>query len=208
MTRRRERARHLFLLPTVDVVEADAADRGGAHAGSRGRHGGRQSGRASSTRPAARRSRDAHVEVTRNVVAACKAAGVRAPAAHERAQRRSGGAQPLSAQQGRGRGDSSSASGLAWTIFQPSVIFGREDSFLNLFAQPVARAAGAGARRRRTRGSSRSTSATSRTASSHALDRRRDDRPALPRCAARRSTRCASSCATSATIDRRAAADR
>ena len=39
------------------------------------------------------------------------------------------------------------ASGLDWTIFQPSVIFGREDAFLNLFATLLRVAAGDGAGR-------------------------------------------------------------
>ena len=57
------------------------------------------------------------------------------------------------------------ASGLDWTIFQPSVIFGREDAFLNLFAQLLRDRAGDGARRARTPGSSRCSSATSPSAS-------------------------------------------
>ena len=46
--------------------------------------------------------------------------------AHERARRRRASAEPLPALQGGRRGDRR-ASGLAWTIFRPSVIFGRED---------------------------------------------------------------------------------
>ena len=126
-------AKHLILLPTVDVVEADihdpaALERLVRRAGTvvnlvgilnEGRKG-----------DFAR----AHVELARKVVAACRAAGV-GRLLHMSAL----GADP----QGPSRylatkGEAEAivaASGLAWTIFRPSVIFGREDSFLNLFAR-------------------------------------------------------------------------
>ena len=99
------------------------------------------------------------------VIAACNAAGVRRlvhmsalnadPAGPSRYLRSKGEAEAIVA-----------ASGLDWTIFRPSVIFGREDAFLNLFAKLAALRAGHGARAAPTRGSSRSTSATSPHASS------------------------------------------
>jgi NADH dehydrogenase len=132
-TRRRDNARSLFLLPTVDVVEADAADaqtlarlvRGAAAVvnlvGIINETGGETFVRA-------------HVEFARNVVAACKTAGVRRllhmsalnadPDGPSQYLRSKGEAEAIVA-----------ASGLSWTIFRPSVIFGREDSFLNLFAK-------------------------------------------------------------------------
>ena len=76
----------------------------------------------------------AHVELARKLVDACRAmrvgrllhmsalnAGVKAPSRYLRTK---GEAEALVAD-----------SDLAWTIFQPSVIFGREDSFLNMFAR-------------------------------------------------------------------------
>ena len=148
-TRRRDNARHLILLPTVDVVEADIHDAAalarlaaGASAvvnlvGILNETGGQTFARV-------------HVELARNVIAACRAGGVRRllhmsalnadPAGPSRYLRSKGEAEALIA-----------ASGLDWTIFQPSVIFGREDSFLNLFAKlmrhlPVMALARAGAK--------------------------------------------------------------
>jgi len=132
-TRRRDNARHLFLLPTVDVVEADvnapaelARLARGASAivnlvGILNEAGGQTFARA-------------HVELPANVIAACRSAGVRRlvhmsalnadPAGPSRYLRSKGEAEAAVA-----------ASGLDWTIVQPSVIFGREDAFLNLFAK-------------------------------------------------------------------------
>lgn len=132
-TRNRERAKALFLLPTVDVVEADVHDAQALAAVICGcdavinlvgvLHDGR--GRGSFAQ--------AHVELARTVVAACRAAGVRrllqmsalaaatdAPSAYLRSK---GEAERIVRD-----------SGLDWTIFRPSVIFGPGDSFLNLFA--------------------------------------------------------------------------
>jgi uncharacterized protein YbjT (DUF2867 family) len=132
-TRRREHARHLLLLPTVDVVEADIHDEATLERV--------MCGAAAVVNLVGiineRRSGDftrAHVELARKIVSACRAAGV-GRLLHMSAL----GADP----QGPSRylatkGDAEAvvaASGLAWTIFRPSVIFGREDSFLNLFAR-------------------------------------------------------------------------
>ena len=132
-TRYRERARHLILLPTVDVIEADihdplALEQLAAGAGAAINLVGilNETRRGDFER--------AHVELARKLVAACRAvrvarllhmsalnAGVKAPSRYLRSK---GEAEALVAD-----------SDLAWTIFQPSVIFGREDSFLNMFAR-------------------------------------------------------------------------
>ncbi len=132
-TRRREHAKHLILLPTVEVVEADIHDRATLERLMRGADAVvnlvgilNEKRRGDFAR--------AHVELVRTIVSACRAAGV-GRLLHMSAL----GADP----QGPSRylatkGDAEAivaASDLAWTIFRPSVIFGREDSFLNLFAR-------------------------------------------------------------------------
>ena len=175
-TRRRERARHLILLPTVDVVEADIHD--------------------PATLAALVRGADAVV----NLVGILNETGRDTFArAHvdARAQRSSPPARPpayagslhmsaLNADPAgpsrylRSKGEAEAtrrlASGLAWTMFRPSVIFGRGDCVPQHVRAPRAPAAGDRARRARTRASSRCGSATSRTAFARALGRRRDDR--------------------------------
>ncbi|MDH5285869.1 MAG: complex I NDUFA9 subunit family protein [Betaproteobacteria bacterium] len=132
-TRRRDRAREVVLLPTVTVVEASVSDsRRLAELVARAdcvvnlvgilHEQGRETFAA------------AHVELPRSVVAACKSAGVRrlvhmsalgaSADGPSRYQRSKGEAEALVA-----------ASGLDWTILRPSVIFGRGDSFLAMFAK-------------------------------------------------------------------------
>jgi NADH dehydrogenase len=134
-TRDRERAKEqLILLPTVDVAVADVHEPSQLAAFLRGAdavinlvgvlHDGR--GRAS--------FQAAHVELARKVVAACRECGVTRilhmsalgadRAGPSRYQRTKGEAEAIVRE-----------SGLAWTIFRPSVIFGRGDGFLNLFAR-------------------------------------------------------------------------
>ncbi len=132
-TRSRERAKHLILLPTVDVIEADVHDEATLSRLARGADAVinlvgilHEAGRVDFDR--------VHVELARKVVAACRTSGVRRllhmsaqnadPEGPSRYLRSKGTAEALVA-----------ASGLEWTIFRPSVIFGREDSFLNMFAK-------------------------------------------------------------------------
>lgn len=132
--RDRERAKNLILLPTVDVVEADVHDPAAMAELVRGAGavinlvGVLHDGRGSAS------FAQAHVELTRKIIAACTANGVRrylhmsALGAYvhgpSRYQRSKGEAEALVL-----------ASNLDWTIFRPSVIFGPDDSFLNLFAK-------------------------------------------------------------------------
>jgi NADH dehydrogenase len=128
-SRRRERAKHLILLPTVDVVEADINRRGVLDRLARGHdavinlvgilHG-----------DFAR----AHVELPFAAVTACRAAGI------DRLLHMSAlGARPDAPseyQRTKAQGEQIvlDAQDVHATVFRPSVIFGPEDRFLNRFA--------------------------------------------------------------------------
>lgn len=144
-TRRRERAKHLILLPTVDVVETDVNAPGVIEGLARQSDAvinlaGVLHSRSSKT---SHEESDrygpeffaTHVELPRRIVAACRAAGVKrllhmsalgaapnAPSAYQRSKY--AGEQTVLA-----------ANDLAVTVFRPSVVFGPEDRFLNLFAK-------------------------------------------------------------------------
>jgi NADH dehydrogenase len=132
-TRRRDNARALILLPSVNVVEADVGD---AAAVARLAQGAdavvnlvgilNEGGGATFSR--------AHVEVTQNAIAACGVAGVRRFVQMSALNASADG--PSDYQRSKAEAEAAvRASGLDWTIFQPSVIFGPEDSFLNMFAK-------------------------------------------------------------------------
>lgn len=133
-TRSQARARDLQLLPTVDVVEADIHDRGtlarlmhdaqavinlvGVLHGGRGRQS----------------FREAHVELARRIVEACRENGIRRylhmsalnadPKGPSGYLRSKGEAEAIVRQ-----------ANLDVSVFRPSVIFGPGDRFLNLFAR-------------------------------------------------------------------------
>ncbi|MGH8765710.1 MAG: complex I NDUFA9 subunit family protein [Burkholderiales bacterium] len=141
-TRRRDRARQLILLPTVDVVEMDPRDHralallavgcdavinlaGVLHSPRGTERGPNDYGPAFA---------EAHVEIPQALVSACSEAGVKrllhmsalgadAKAPSEYLRSKAIGEQVVLA-----------AEDLSTTVFRPSVIFGPEDLFLNRFA--------------------------------------------------------------------------
>jgi uncharacterized protein YbjT (DUF2867 family) len=149
LTRHRERARDLLLLPTVRVIEADPYA-----PATLGRYLHHVTAVINLVGMLHEHGRDtferAHVEYARLLVTACRNAGV-ARILHVSAL----AASPDAASaylRSKAAGEAVIAeSGIAWTIFRPSVIFGRGDTFLNLFARlaavfPVIPLAAAGAR--------------------------------------------------------------
>ena len=154
-TRHRERAKHLILLPTADVVEADVNDAQALAGLMRGvdavinlvgvLH-------SDTGAPYGRRFKAVHVDLARKVAEACVAAGVprllhmssmcadangpsmylRSKAAGEAAVRNAV-ADGEANRSGRAN-RSSVAHPTALTIFRTSVVFGRNDKFINLFA--------------------------------------------------------------------------
>jgi NADH dehydrogenase len=152
-TRRRERAKHLIVLPTVRVVDADVHDPAtlarlmngqdavinlvGILKGGEGQPYGKGFARA-------------HVELPRKIAAAANAADVRR-VLHVSALKAAADA-PSGYLRSKAAGEAALRdAGLDLTIFRPSVIFGRGDSFLTLFAKlakiaPLFPLAGANAR--------------------------------------------------------------
>jgi len=131
-SRRRDRAKHLIMLPTCDVVDANIHDDATLNHLIDGQdavinlvgilHGTQ------------RDFERVNVELPQRVIAACKASGVRR-CLHMSAL----GADPSGPslyQRSNGTGEAAvRASSLDWTIFQPSVVFGVEDVFLNMFGK-------------------------------------------------------------------------
>jgi len=132
-TRRRESAKHLILLPTVEVAEADIFDKAAlarllSGAGAAVNLVGilNESGRDTFAR--------AHVELARMLTAACAASGV--PRLVQMSALNADPSGPSQYLRSKGEAEAIvKASGLDWTIFRPSVIFGPEDSFLNMIAK-------------------------------------------------------------------------
>ncbi len=129
--RRRDRAKHLILLPTCEVVQADIHDDATLDRLLAGQHavinlvGILQGSEAQFER--------AHHALPQRVVAACKKHKV-ARLLHMSALGADANG-PSMYQRSKGEGEAAvRSSGLDWTIFQPSVVFGPEDRFLNTFA--------------------------------------------------------------------------
>lgn len=134
-SRRRNRARHLIMLPTCDVVDANimddaTLDRLVAHQDAVLNLVGILHG-------TAQEFQRVHADLPRRVVAACvkykvdrllqmSALGTSASA-------------PSLYLRSKAAGEANvQASGVAWTMFRPAVVFGVEDRFLNLFARLAA----------------------------------------------------------------------
>jgi NADH dehydrogenase len=151
LTRNREKARGLFVLPTGEVVNADVNDDATLAANFEGMDAVvNLVGILNETR--AQSFEKVHVALPQRVVNACRAAGV-ARLLHMSALGASTEG-PSEYLKSRGRGEAAvreAAGDLAVTIFRPSVVFGADDAFLNLFAKlvqlfPVIPLAGAKAR--------------------------------------------------------------
>lgn len=149
LTRRRESAKHLILLPNVQVVECDVMDDADLLRNLMGMdaainllgilHEGHGATFAA-----------IHAEFPRRLVQACREIGVNR-LLHVSALN-ADVAGPSAYLRSKGEGETAvRQSGLNWTIFRPSVVFGRGDSFLSLFARlarlmPVMLLASPGAR--------------------------------------------------------------
>jgi len=144
-TRRRERAKHLLLLPTVELIETDVGRAGELERLAAGKDAVVNLVGVLHSRRGRRDERGpndygpdfahAHVELAQSVVNACRAAGVKRLLHMSALGADPQGPSEYLRSKGIGERAALAAEDLAVTVFQPSVIFGPEDSFLNLFAQ-------------------------------------------------------------------------
>ena len=144
-TRSRERAKHLILLPTVEVVEVERLDAHSLAALAAGRDavvnlaGVLNSPRARPGEEGPNHYGPAfaqtHVELAQAVVAACRQAGVKRLLQMSALGANPKGPSEYLRSKGIGEQAALAADDLDVTVFRPSVIFGPEDRFLNLFAR-------------------------------------------------------------------------
>lgn len=138
-TRRRERAKHLLPLPTADVVQIDTFDSATLRRLVQGRdavvnlvgilHGRRG-------RPYGADFARAHVRLPQKLAAACADTGV--PRIVHVSALGADSHGPSMYLRSKGDGEAAlreAQAELRWTILRPSVIFGEQDHFLNLFAR-------------------------------------------------------------------------
>ena len=142
-TRRRERAKHLITLPTMDVVDADVHDPGTLERLMRNMdavvslvgilHGDRGV-------PYGREFKFAHVDLPRKIAEACVAVGV--PRLLHMSALGAAADAPSMYLRSKAAGEAaireateSAPHRVAVTMFRPSVVFGRDDRFINLFAR-------------------------------------------------------------------------
>lgn len=135
LTRHRERHRELLVLPTLELLECNVHDEEALRQAFKGcdvvinlvgilnekGHNGKG-------------FRRAHVELTQKVIQACKARGI-TRLLHMSALGADAVHGPSFYQRSKGEGEQAvKDSGLDFTCFRPSVIFGPDDSFFNRFA--------------------------------------------------------------------------
>jgi len=133
-TRRRDRAKHLILLPTVDVVQVERLDARVLSQLAVGRDAvvnlaGILNGPGFTA---------THVELAQGVVNACRSAGVKRLLHMSAVGADSGAPSEYLRSKGIGERAALAADDLDVTVFRPSIIFGPEDRFLNLFARLAA----------------------------------------------------------------------